>query len=121
MKKLKFLSFVFLVTLLACNQDDDNINITNLNGIYTEASPVEGRASLHFTDENTLVQSEAGNPSTDTFLYEIEGNTIILKPQFNPELATEFELIIISESEFEIENLYVSIPEEETTYMRFKK
>ncbi|TQD33984.1 hypothetical protein [Haloflavibacter putidus] len=121
MKKNKILALVLVVSILACNQDDDIINTTNLDGIYTETSPVEGRATLHFIDENRVVKSEAQNPTTDTFFYEIEGNTIVLTPQFNPDLSTEFEITIISESEFEIENLYVGIPEEETIYMRFKK
>lgn len=121
MNNLKIITLLFLIGILSsCNNDDDN-NTQVLNGIYLETSPVSGRSQLNFINGNTVIKSEPDNSTEDEFTYEIIGNVIILTPTWNNTTTQEFEIEIMNNSKFEIENLYPSVGINPTTYMTFEK
>ncbi|PQB07282.1 hypothetical protein BST83_09030 [Polaribacter filamentus] len=121
MKNLKIIALLFLVGIYSsCNNDDDNSPLT-LSGIYSETSPVSGRSQLNFINGNTVVKSEPNNSNEDEFNYEIIGNVIKLTPTWYNTTTQEFEIEIMNNSKFEIENLYPSVGVNPTTYMTFEK
>ena len=121
MKYLKIIGLLFLIGIYSsCNNDDDNDTQT-LSGIYSETSPVSGRSQLNFIDGNTVVKSEPDNSIEDEFIYEIIGNVIKLTPAWDNTTTQEFEIEIMNNSKFEIENLYPSVGINPTTYMTFEK
>ncbi|TGV00731.1 hypothetical protein [Flavivirga rizhaonensis] len=121
MKNLKIIGLLFLIGIYSsCNNDDDN-NSQALSGIYTEISPVSGRSQLNFVIGNKVIKSEPGNSTEDVFTYEIIGNVIKLTPTWDNTTTQEFEIEIMNNSKFEIENLYPSVGVNPTTYMTFEK
>ncbi|OBX21010.1 hypothetical protein LX77_03882 [Gelidibacter algens] len=121
MKNLKIIALLILVGIYSsCNNDDENITQT-LSGIYSETSPVSGRSQLNFINGNTVVKSEPDNSNDDEFTYEIIGNVIRLTPTLDNSTTQEFEIEIMTNSKFEIENLYPSVGINPTTYMTFEK
>ena len=121
MKSLKLIALLFLIGICSsCNNDDDN-NTQTLSGIYSETSPVNGRSQLNFINGNTVIKSEPDNSNEDEFTYEIIGNVIKLTPTWDNTTTQEFEIEIMSNSKFEIENLYPSVGINPTTYMTFEK
>lgn len=122
MKNLKIIGLLILIGIYSsCNNDDDNNNTQTLSGIYTETSPLNGRSQLNFVGGNTVIKTEQGNSAEDEFTYELQNNIIKLTPTFGNPTTTEFEIEIMDNSKFKIENLYPSIPEDPTTYMTFEK
>lgn len=121
MKNLKLIGLFILIGICpSCNSDDNN-NTQNLSGIYTETSPANGRSQLNFVGGNTVIKSEPGNSTEDEFTYELLDDIIKLTPTSDNATTTEFEIEIISNSKFKIENLYPSIPEDPSVYMIFEK
>jgi hypothetical protein len=121
MKNLKIIALLFLIGIyFSCNNDDDSITLT-LSGIYSETSPVSGRSQLNFINENTVIKSEPNGSSVDEFTYEIIGNLIKLTPTWDNTITQEFEIEIMNNSKFEIQNLYPSVGINPTTYMTFEK
>jgi len=121
MKKLKIIVLLLLIGFLSsCNNDDDN-NTQVLNGIYSETSPVNGRSQLNFVNGNTVIKSEPDYSTGNEFTYEIIGNVIKLTPTWDNVTSQEFEIEIMNNSKFEIENLYPSVGINPTTYMTFEK
>jgi len=121
MKYLKIIILLFLIGIYSsCNNDDDN-NTQTLSGIYSETSPVSGRSQLNFINVNTVIKSEPNNSNEDEFTYEIIGNVIKLTPNSDNSTTHEFEIEIMNNSKFEIENLYPSVGINPTTYMTFEK
>ena len=123
MKNLKIIALFFLIGICySCNNDDDN-NTQTLSGIYSETLPVSGRSQLSFINENTVIKSESDNSNEDEdeFTYQIIGNVIKLTPNSDNTTTQEFEIEIMSNSKFEIENLYPSVGINPTTYMTFEK
>jgi hypothetical protein len=119
MKKLIVIG-VIICALFSCEKDNDGNN--NLNGIYTENSPVVGRSQLKFSAESLVTKSETGSSFQDTFKYLISNGKISLKHTWTNEYPEQkFEFEIIDENTIKIENLYPSIPESPKTYMIFKK
>ena len=121
MKNLKIITLLFLIGIFtSCNNDDDN-NTQTLSGIYSETLPVSGRSQLNFINGNTVIKSESDNSNEDEFTYQIIGNVIKLTPT-RPNTTTQaFEIEIMNNSKFEIENLYPSVEINPTTYMTFEK
>jgi len=115
---MKKILLVILIGLISCDKND-NENI--LLGVYTETEPQSGRSQLKFVSGNKVIKTESGNPTEDTFYYQITDNKIKLTPTWDSASATELEFDILNSSQFVIENLYVSIPESPKTYMTFKK
>ncbi len=115
MKKF-ILFFAILFTLIACNRDDKN---NDYSGTYTEVTPFANRTKVVFESNTNLIIIKEGNTS-DNFIYEITNDKIKLT-HIDSNTTSELKFEKKSENEFEIENLYVSIPEDETVYMTFKK
>ena len=92
-----------------------------LSGIYSETAPVSGRSELNFINENTVIKSEPENSIEDKFTYEINGNIIKLSLIGDDTITQEFEIVIMSDSKFEIENLYGSIGMHPKSYMTYEK
>jgi hypothetical protein len=121
MKNLKIIALLFLIGIYSsCNNDDDN-NTQTLSGIYSETSPASGRSQMNFINGNTVIKSEPNTSSEDEFTYEIIGNVIKLTPTLNNTITQEFEIEIMNNSKFKIENLYPSVGINPTTYMTFEK
>ncbi len=121
MKNLKIIGILLLIGICySCNNDDD-INTQTLSGIYSETSPVSGRSQLNFINGNTVIKSEPDNSTEDEFTYEIIGNVIKLTPTLVNTTTQEFEIEIMTNTKFEIENLYPSVGINPTTYMTFEK
>ena len=121
MKNLKIITLLFLIGIYSsCNNDDDN-NTQTFSGIYSETSPINGRSLLNFTNGNTVIKSEPDNSTEDEFTYEIIGNVIKLTPTWDNSSTQEFEIEIMNNSKFKIENLYPSVGINPTTYMTFEK
>jgi len=115
---MKKLVFVLLIGIFSCDKNDhENI----LFGVYTETEPQSGRSQLKFISGNKVIKTESGNPTEDVFYYKITDNKIKLTPTWDNSSATELEFDILNNSQFVIENLYVSIPKSPKTYMTFKK
>jgi len=121
MKNLKIIVLLFLIgTFSCCNSDDDN-NTLVLNGMYSETSPVSGRSQLNFINGNTVIKSELDSSTEDEFTYEILGDVIKLTPTWDHTTTQEFEIKIMNNSKFEIENLYPSVGVTPTTNMTFER
>jgi len=119
MKYLKIIGLLFVIIIYsACNSHNDTMI---LNGLYTETYPVNGRSQLNFINGNIVIKSENDNSIEDQFTYEIIGNILKLTPIWNTNLTQEFEIKIINNSKFEIENLYPSIEFNPTIFMTFEK
>lgn len=120
MKQLKIIGILLFIVISSACSDDDN-NTQTLSGIYTETSPVSGRSQLNFINGNTVVKSEVSNSIQDEFTYEIIGNVIKLTPNWKNATAQEFEIKIMNNSKFEIENLYPSVGINPTTFIEYEK
>lgn len=117
--KIKLCSLIFLCFLSACSVDDSGRR--NLYGVYSEISPFPGRTQLIFNEGNKVVKRQAGSNIEDEFRYYLQGNTIKLVPTWDASTQAILEFQLISNSKFEIENLYPSIPENPKVYMVFQK
>lgn len=115
MKKLVLLLFTAQM-LFSCSSDD---NYIELNGTYTEKSPVENRTSIRFNSNSDLTIIKSEN-TADNFKYEFHGDYILLIDEAS-NLSQSFEFEKINTNEFKIQNLYPDIPENGTSYMIFKK
>ena len=121
MKKIKIIGLLFLIGIyFSCNDDNDNTTQT-LSGIYKETSPVNNRSQLNFINGNTVIRSESDTTTQDEFTYQINGNVIKLTPNWDNNATQEFEIEIINDSKFKIQNLYPSIGMNPITYMTFEK
>lgn len=115
MKNL-ILLFSIIFCVFSCNRDDNN---SEYSGTYKEVMPIQGRTKIVFNSSSKLTIIKDGNTS-DNFNYQIINNKIKLI-HIDSNTISEIKFEKKSENEFEIENLYASIPENETTYMTFKK
>jgi len=120
MKYLRIIGFLLLGIFSSCNNDEDN-SVENLSGIYSEISPVKGRSQLNFINSNTVIKSELSSSVEDEFTYEIIGNIIKLKPTWDNSTIQKFEIEILNNSKFDIENLYADIGTNPTSRMTFEK
>lgn len=119
MKKLIVIGAI-ICSLFSCEKDGDGAD--NLNGVYTESSPVVGRLQLKFSSGYLVTKSEKGSSLNDNFKYSISNGKISLKPTWTNEYAEQkFEFEIIDENTIKIQNLYPSIPESPKTYIVLKK
>lgn len=118
MKFLKIIGILFIVGIYSsCNNDDDNYS--ELNGTYTEISPVENRTLIKFKSSTDLTIIKSEN-TIDNFKYEISGNSILLTHEsLGQPHSLKFEKI--SKNEFKVQNLYADIPENGISYMTFEK
>ncbi len=106
-----YLSLILFVILCSCNNDDDNTNNQILSGIYTESIPFSGNHQINFINNNSLIL-KTRNGTDQEFNYESNNNTIILDSTEDASQSWELEINLISNSKFEITNIfYVSIPE----------
>ena len=109
---------LFLLFTVSCKKDDDN-KLTNLSGVFTETSPIDGRTQIIFTTPDEVTIKEVG--SEDKFKYRIEGNTIKLTLQGVNSITSTLGFESINSYKFKIENLYPQIPENPISYMIFEK
>ena len=108
-----------IITLITgCSKDvDDEVSIL---GEWVEESPVENRTELFFYSTNRVTKTTDG--SSDDYFYSISENSIVLWPDNGGDGgSSELFFRQIDENRFQIENLYVSIPEDEPTYMIFRR
>lgn len=117
--KIKLFSLIMLCFLTACSVDDSGRR--NLYGVYSEISPLPGRTQLIFLEGNKVIKKQAGSAVGDEFLYQIQGNVIKLTPTWDASTQTVHEFQLISNSKFEVENLYPAIPENPKVFMVFQK
>ena len=115
MKKILLL-LVLIFSLTSCSREETN---SEFNGTYVEVTPIASRTKIIFNSSTNLTIIKDGN-STDSFNYEIVENFIYIKPQGNTQ-TQKLDFQKVSDNEFKIINLYASIPENEATYMTFKK
>lgn len=106
--------------LSSCSKDvDDELSLL---GNWIEESPVEGRTQLIFHSIDRVSRTDSDG-FTEVFNYRIEDQSIYLWPEGQSEAEGSSELFFkqIDENTFQIENLYVSIPENEPTFMIFER
>ncbi len=120
MKKIVLIGLVFIIGLISCSKNDDNLQ--KITGVFIEVSPVSERTEIEFLTENKMIINKSPQNGTgDEFTFTIIGNSIQLIPTWDNSSSSEFEFEIISDSKFKIENLYPDIPENPKTYMIFEK
>lgn len=120
MKKIALIGLVFIIGLISCNKNDDDLQ--KLTGLFIEVSPVSERTEIEFLTENKMIINKSPQNGTgDEFIFTITGNSIILTPTWDKSSSSELEIEIISDLKFKIENLYPDIPENPMTYMIFEK
>ena len=119
MRQLLIFIGLFLITFTSCKKDSSKISVS---GIYTEASPVNGRSQLNFISTNLVIKTEPGGSSRDTFKYSFTSNQILLTPNGTTQYPVQqFDFEKIDETTIKIQNLYPGIPEGPKTFMIFKK
>lgn len=106
MKRRLFITFLVLIVTGAGSIEDREYQ--RLSVTFTEISP---RTQLAFLPGKRVIKTEVEDNYSDTFFYEIAGEKIKLTPVWDTSITSELTFEIISESEFKIENLNVSIPE----------
>jgi len=118
-KVIVLVIFILLMGLNSCSKDN---NPYSLSGTYTETSPVNERTQIEFKSANRMIINKSPQMGTgDEFIYEINGNSIKLTPTWNTSSSTEFEIEIIGNCKFKIENLYPHIPEASKSFITFEK
>jgi hypothetical protein len=119
MRTFLFIGLTILVGLYSCSKDEHTII---LSGKFNEISPVSGRSQPEFIWDQILIKSETGSTFSDTFKYEIINDKIKLLPAWTENSQiTEFDIEIIDNARFKIQNLYSSIPEAPQSYMIYEK
>ncbi|MDY3521958.1 lipocalin family protein [Riemerella anatipestifer] len=113
MRKI-LLTFALICLFISCSRDENN---AALNGTFSEITPIGNRTKMNFKSQNIL--SIIKPDSSDDFNYQIDGNKIHLSNNMGYKATLEF--VKISDNEFKIENLYVSIPEYPKSYISFRK
>lgn len=108
---------LLFLCMTGCTKDVDDES--SLLGSWTEEAPVEGRTALYFAQNNELHLTKSG--TTEVFNYSIEGNTLYLSKNGLPGESGEFFIELIGQNRLKVENLYVSIPEEQPTYIIFRR
>lgn len=115
------LLLLFIVTgISSCSKDvDDELSLL---GNWIEESPVPDRTQLYFQSGNRLTRTDSEG-LTEVYTYRIEEDSIFIWPEGQSEEDGSSELFFkqIDTNTFQIENLYVSIPEMEPTFMIFKR
>ncbi|MCX7549175.1 hypothetical protein OS188_14555 [Xanthomarina sp. F1114] len=107
---------VIILSIFSCSNDD---NPSEFQGTYSEITPIENRTQIKFTSDSDLTIIKSEN-AIDKFKYEISGDNILLTHESQSQ-SQSFEFVKISNNEFKIENLYGGIPENNISYMTFKK
>ncbi|MGB7841280.1 MAG: hypothetical protein WBL21_00710 [Salinimicrobium sp.] len=119
MKKGIFGTLLLLMFLpLGCTKDMDDES--SILGSWIETAPVEGRTILYFSQDQKIHLTKA-DAASEEFDYRIEGNTLYLFKSDTPGEKTEFFIDLLEQNRLKVENLYVSIPETEPTYIIFRR
>ena len=106
------------VVSIACSKDlDDERSIL---GTWVESSPVPERTTLHFGENSRLTRID-GDGNSEEYIYRIENNTLFLSLASGQEGSSELFFEQINENRIKVENLYVSIPEAEPTFIIFDR
>jgi hypothetical protein len=106
------------LSLIGCKKDYSD----ELKGLYAEVSPVAGRTQLQFLAKGVLIKSEKGSNTQDVFRYKINNGKIELRLLQAIEGEVSYlDFKVIDEKTFEIENLFISIPESPKILMVFKR
>lgn len=119
MKMIKTFGII-LLTLMSCSKNNDQ-SYSNMEGVFTETFPHNGRSQLIFPGGNIIIRAEAGSDVQDSYKYKIIQDKIILIPTWNETLTTEFQFVPINNTKFLIENIFPDIPENLPSYMTFEK
>ena len=97
---------------------DDELSLL---GAWIEESPVEERTEIFFHSPNNLTITREEGVS-DNYEFSIVENSIILTPEGEDETGlSELFFRQLDDNSFQIENLYPSIPEDDPTYMIFRR
>lgn len=104
MKQILLLVLLALFLVSSCSKDD---NENNLNGIFIETSPVEGRTTLEFQENIVTVLKQGG--SKDRFEYQISGEKILLTPSWDKTISTEHSFEKVNNNQIKIGNLYPTL------------
>lgn len=106
------------VVSVACSKDIDDER--SILGTWIESSPVPDRTTLHFGENNHLTRID-GDGNSEKYIYLIEDNTLFLSLASGQEGSSELFFEQINENRIKVENLYVSVPEAETTFIIFER
>lgn len=124
MKRRKFgfaaLAFVVFVSCIftGCSTDvDDELSLL---GEWVEESPVENRTELFFYSGNRVTMTT--DSISEDYVYRLGEEAIFLRHD-DETVSNETELYFrqINENTFQIGNLHPSIPEQEPTFMIFRR
>ncbi len=119
MKKGIFGALLLLMLFVTgCTKDVDDES--SILGNWIEIAPVEGRTALYFSQDDRLYLKK-GDAAPEEFDYSIEGNTLFLSMSDAPDSKSEFFIDLIEQNKLKVENLYISIPEEEPSYIIFRR
>jgi len=128
---MKILYFITIMPVLcscfvACQNNEEYNSKEQYNslemGVYIETSPVNGRTIINFIDQGKLVIIKDEDARfQDEFYYEICLDTIKLTLVQNSTGMDKRYFHIVNNQMFEIENLYMNLPENTRTSMIFKK
>lgn len=112
---------VFFASLLAigCTKDIDDQR--NHLGRWIEESPVQDRTEIFFLSPDIVVLGRGEGSEVEEFDYYIQGDSIYLSPRDKNVYGDPFFFKLIDQSTLQIENLYPSIPEDETSFIIFRR
>lgn len=112
------LVLLLCIISIACSKDIDDER--SILGTWIESSPVPERTTLHFGENNRLTRID-GDGNSEEYIYRIEDNTLFLSLASGEEGSSELFFEQINENRIKVENLYVSIPEAEPTFIIFDR
>jgi hypothetical protein len=121
-KILKLAALALLAGTFSCESKEETKIPSIESGMYSETYPSQGHTKINVLDKETLeiIKGEY----VDKFKYEILDLSIKITLMENSPLkeeGTELYFRIISDSKFEIGNLYASVPESPVVIMIFEK
>ncbi|WP_424493045.1 hypothetical protein [Salinimicrobium sp. GXAS 041] len=108
-------SALIALTAAGCSVDVDDEML--LYGSWLEESPDENRTEFYFYKDDQVFIDRSGEKQDRT--YFIEGDSIYLKRENGSTSSLYFRQI--NEDAFQIGNLYPEIPENQPTFMIFRR
>ncbi len=112
--KWMIVALVFLA-IVGCSADVDDEML--LYGSWLEESPDENRTEFYFYADDQVFIDRSGEKQDRT--YFIEGDSIYLKRENGGTSSLYFRQI--NENAFQIENIYPDIPENQPSFMIFRR
>ena len=128
MKTFKFIAILLALCscFVSCKNKEEYNSKGKYNslemGVYIETYPINGRTIINFIDQGKLVIIKDEDVRfQDEFYYEICLDTIKLTLVQNSTGMDRRYFHIVNNQKFEIENLYMNLPENTRTNMIFIK